>query len=69
MVSSTTPKLAPKCPSLVAIILIIKARNSLASWGRSACFRSRRSLGEFMVFKIVFCTKQKYENEFVFLLL
>jgi len=36
MVSSITPRLAPKCPSLAATTVMIKSRSSWAKRGNSA---------------------------------
>ena len=64
MVSSTTPKLAPKCPSFVATISIINARNSFANCGSCSGLNFLKSVGADMCFNKLVIQIQKYNLTF-----
>src|SRR5690606_19034551 len=67
MVSSTTPRLAPKCPSLVATISMINFLSSAASSPSFSSGSFLRSSGEFILCKILLAINAKVHFVIVFL--
>ena len=55
-----TPKLAPRCPSLVANTEMIKDLSSFATWGSCSSVRFFKSLGEVIYVNNCCTTAQNY---------